>query len=182
MAVPGGLGIYLQRTRICWAPPVYSLSFVPCSAQVTHTRIHSHHHILRQGQHRLKVCLTPGPFYLCPAFWNLISAPFKPLSSTFMTGSSSPGSGFQLQSHPTYRFCSLRCSCRWSFNTETHTQTHKHTHLQFPHSETLCENSGNCGNPCCLSMDFLKDWCFILFFILGNIVLKRQKVSGQKCS
>lgn len=84
-----GWGYICKRLGFAfWAPSVYSLHLSHAQLRLLTQRIIPPHHILRQGQHRLKVCLTPGPFYLYQAFWNLISAPFKPLSSTFMTGSS----------------------------------------------------------------------------------------------
>ena len=168
----------LQRTGSCWVPSTPLSSICPMLSSD-----YSHKESIPTLTSSDKVSTDSrsasllDPYIYCQAFWNLISAPFKPLSSTFTTGASSPGSSFLLHSHPTYRFCSLRCSCRWSFNTHTHT----HTPLQFPHSEILCENNGNCGNPCCLSMDFFwKIDVLYCFFILGNIGFKRQKVSGKR--
>ena len=120
------------------------------------------------------------PSIYCQAFWNLISAPFKPLSSSFMTGSSSPGPGFLLQSDPTYRFCSLRCSCRWSFNTHRHTDTHTHIYsfliLRF-YERTMVTLATLVVS---LWIFFWKIDVLYCFFILGNIGLKRQKVSGRR--
>lgn len=81
MAVPGGVG---NMSAEDWdlLGSLHSTLFHLSHAQLRllTKRIHSHHHILRQGQHRFKVCLVPGPLYLLPS---LLEPDFCSLQTTF---------------------------------------------------------------------------------------------------
>ena len=182
MAVPWGLGMCLQRTRICWVPSTPLSSICPMlSSDYSHKEsiptITSSDKVSTDS--RSASLLDPSMY--CQAFWNLISAPFKPLASTFMTGASSPGSGFLLQSHPTCRFCSLRCSYRWSFNTHTHTHTHPYSFLILRFYVRTMVTAATLVVS--LRIFFLKDWCFVLFFHLRKYWPQKAKSLWQeKCS
>ena len=160
-------------------PPLHSLPFVPCSAQITHKKnpFPPSHPQTRSAQ-------IQG----LPRSWTLIFIA-KPSGTWFLL----PSNHFLVLSRLGLLAQALVSCCiltppidsvAWDVlagEVSTHTHTHTHTHLQFPHSEILCENNGNCGNPCCLSMNFFwKIDVLYCFFILGNIGFKRQNVSGKR--
>ena len=138
-------------------------------------RIHSHHHILRQGQHRFKVCLAPGPFYVLPS---LLEPDFCSLQTTcqyFHDWGFQPRLWFPVAVSPHLSILQPEMFLQVKFQ---HTHTHTHTPLQFPHSEILCENNGNCGNPCCLSTDFFFErLMFCIVFSSQEILASKGKKS-----
>ena len=88
-------------------------------------RIHSHHHILRQGQHRFKVCLAPGPFYVLPS---LLEPDFCSLQTTFQyfhDWGFQPRLWFPVAVSPHLSILQPEMFLQVKFQ---HTHTHTHTH------------------------------------------------------